>query len=267
MFQKFKNRIILEAILKAETALYIGAGQDSYTPLAVQGCIIKNAYGMPYIPGSSIKGILRSFLESVVENCCEHGKCNEGLKKLKNRKDKIAELEKKPENEGKNGDALLAGYIMKKSCIACRLFGSNVMAGKIKIADASLNSLNTWISTEYRTGNAIDRDTHTAASKALFDTETIPAGTEFCFRMIAENLTIDEAECIGKIMNYFAEQTGSPEKFRGFYYSQEVDDVLENSRKIATELNISATPVIIINGKRIDGFNPALIDRAIANFK
>jgi CRISPR/Cas system CSM-associated protein Csm3 (group 7 of RAMP superfamily) len=39
----------------------------------------------------------------------------------------------------------------------------------------------------------------------LFDTETIPPGTEFSLRVIAENLKEDEAKCLGQLMGYFAE--------------------------------------------------------------
>ncbi|MDR2713236.1 MAG: CRISPR-associated RAMP protein [Clostridiales bacterium] len=204
MFHQFRNRIVLKAVLTAETALYIGSGQDSFEPLAVQGCLMKNQAGFPYIPGSSLKGVLRSFLESVIGGSCERGDCGKSLKGKKERQDKIEELLKLSGNAGKDKNYLLAEHINKISCMACRLFGSNLMAGKLKIADATLLSQESWLGTDLRTGNAIDRDTHTVASYALFDTETIPAGTEFRLHVIAENLTMQEAECFGQLMSYFA---------------------------------------------------------------
>jgi CRISPR-associated RAMP protein (TIGR02581 family) len=231
MFNKFENRLELTAELKAETALYIGAGQDSFEPLAVQGCLMKDRAGLPYIPGSSLKGVLRGFLESVADTC-ERGACSEnlGLQKKEERDEKIEELknglaEKELEGKGAsakvrvdgNGDELLARYIEKESCIACRLFGSGIMAGKVKISDATLSEPEKWLGTDLRTGNAIDRDTHTTVDGALFDTETIPPGTTFKFRIIAENLSnavdghashsedISEADCLGQILAYFAQ--------------------------------------------------------------
>jgi CRISPR-associated RAMP protein (TIGR02581 family) len=207
MFHRFKNRIALSAVLKAETALYIGAGQESFSPLAVQGCVLKDGKGLPYIPGSSLKGVLRSFLESVTDSACERGACAKKLKDKKKRQTKMYELAAKPENKGRNGDELLAEYIASKafSCIACRLFGSGVMAGKVKVADATLRTPGDWVGTDLRTSNAIDRDTHTTAHSALFDTETIPSGTEFAFRVIAENLTAEEAQYFGELFGYFAQ--------------------------------------------------------------
>ena len=191
--------------MKAETALYIGAGQDSYDPMAVQGQLIKDTKGHPYIPGSSIKGVLRSFLESVTTNSCERGSCLEKLNNKDARKAKVNELKKDPLNDGINDNALLAKYIVEKSCLACRLFGSGLIAGKLKISDAVLENVEKWIETDIRTGNAINRDTKTAASSALFDTETIPAGTLFEFRLSAENLSADEAKYSGELMSYFAQ--------------------------------------------------------------
>ena len=189
--------------MKAETALYIGAGQDSYDPMAVQGQLIKDPKGYPYIPGSSIKGVLRSFLESVT-NGCERGSCLEKLNNKDARKAKVDELKKEPLNDGINDNALLAKYIVEKSCLTCHLFGSGLIAGKLKISDAVLENVEKWIETDIRTGNAINRDTRTTVSGALFDTETIPAGTLFKFRLNAENLSTDEARCSGELMSYFA---------------------------------------------------------------
>ena len=43
MFQKFYNRIELQATIVADTALYIGAGEASFDPGAIQGALLKNA--------------------------------------------------------------------------------------------------------------------------------------------------------------------------------------------------------------------------------
>jgi len=192
MFNRFRSRAVLSATLKAETPLYIGAGQESFSPMAVQGSILKNNMELPYIPGSSIKGVLRSFLESVqpAQNCvC----CN-------------GELKGKKDREAHGSAEQLAAYIADAdhSCLACRLFGSGVMAGKVKCADAALKDPGAFLRTELRSGNAIDRDTHTTASGALFDTEAIPAGTEFSLRMTAENLLEDEARAFSDLLAYFA---------------------------------------------------------------
>lgn len=168
--------------------------------MAVQGSLLKNALGYPYIPGSSLKGVLRSFLESV----------QSGMDDVVQPKDCVCcknELKGKKEREARGSAEELALYIAQNSCPACKLFGNGVMAGKLKFADAALLDVGAWMGTEIRTSNAIDRDTHTAntGTGALFDTEAIPAGTEFALRVTAENLTEEEARIFGELMQYFAE--------------------------------------------------------------
>jgi len=214
MYHRFKNRITLSATLKAETALYIGAGQENFTPMAVQGSLLKNQRNEPYIPGSSLKGVLRSFLESVQDEakCVSCTKDKEkSLNDKKARAEKIEELKeerkKRGKTDSKTDDALLAEYIEANSCPACRLFGSGIMAGKLKFADATLLHPDAWMGTELRNGNAIDRDTHTVVTStgALFDTEVIPSGTEFSLRIVAENLTQEEAVMFSELLEYFAQ--------------------------------------------------------------
>jgi len=198
MFHKFKNRVKLSATLKAETGLYVGAGQESFSPLAVQGSVMKNANGHPYIPGSSLKGVLRSFLESVQNNVYNEKSAQDCVSCNR-------ELDDKEARKAKGDPEDVAVYIEQNSCPACRLFGSGIMAGKLKFADATLKTPEAWLGTEVRTGNAIDRDTHTVIDRALFDTEVIPSGTEFLFRVSAENLTGKEATIFSELMLHFAE--------------------------------------------------------------
>ena len=70
-----------------------------------------------------------------------------------------------------------------------------------------------------------------------------------------------------KLLDYFAEKSGDPVKFRELVNSAQVEAKLTQSKDLYTKLGITSTPVIIINNKRVDGFNQSLIDRAIADFK
>ncbi|MSP13170.1 MAG: CRISPR-associated RAMP protein [Chloroflexi bacterium] len=65
LFDTFHNRTILTLELRAETAVRIGAGR-ALEPTGADLPVIKDATGRPYIPGSSLKGVLRSRLESFV---------------------------------------------------------------------------------------------------------------------------------------------------------------------------------------------------------
>jgi len=60
---KFKGKYIIKCCLELLTGLHIGKGQNSLEIGCVDNAVIKDAYGKPYIPGSSLKGKMRSLME------------------------------------------------------------------------------------------------------------------------------------------------------------------------------------------------------------
>jgi len=64
VMDKFQNRYVVRGIIVAETPIHIGAGNESMNPVEPDNSVIKDKDGKPYIPGSSLKGALRSWLES-----------------------------------------------------------------------------------------------------------------------------------------------------------------------------------------------------------
>jgi CRISPR-associated protein Csm3 len=60
---KLIGKLILEGELHCETGLHIGAGKGSLEIGGADNPVVKDAFGRPYIPGSSLRGKLRSLLE------------------------------------------------------------------------------------------------------------------------------------------------------------------------------------------------------------
>src|SRR5947208_6850389 len=60
---KLIGKLILEGDLNCETGLHIGAGKGSLEIGGADNPVVKDAFGRPYIPGSSLRGKLRSLLE------------------------------------------------------------------------------------------------------------------------------------------------------------------------------------------------------------
>src|SRR5919205_1694031 len=60
---KLIGKLVLEADLTCETGLHIGAGKGSLEIGGADNPVVKDAFGRPYIPGSSLRGKLRSLLE------------------------------------------------------------------------------------------------------------------------------------------------------------------------------------------------------------
>jgi len=60
---KLIGKLLLEGELRCETGLHIGAGKGSLEIGGADNPVVKDAFGRPYIPGSSLRGKLRSLLE------------------------------------------------------------------------------------------------------------------------------------------------------------------------------------------------------------
>src|SRR6266852_1809810 len=60
---RFIGKLILEGDVNCQTGLHIGAGKGSLEIGGADNPVVKDAFGLPYIPGSSLRGKLRSLLE------------------------------------------------------------------------------------------------------------------------------------------------------------------------------------------------------------
>jgi len=61
---KLIGKLILDGEITCQTGLHIGGGKGSLDIGGADNPVVKDAYGMPYIPGSSLRGRLRSLLET-----------------------------------------------------------------------------------------------------------------------------------------------------------------------------------------------------------
>ena len=60
---KLIGKLVLQGTLHCETGLHIGAGKGSLEIGGADNPVVKDAFGRPYVPGSSLRGKLRSLLE------------------------------------------------------------------------------------------------------------------------------------------------------------------------------------------------------------
>ena len=60
---KFVGKLILEGVMTCETGLHVGAGKGSLEIGGSDNPVAKDAFGRPYVPGSSLRGKIRSLLE------------------------------------------------------------------------------------------------------------------------------------------------------------------------------------------------------------
>lgn len=211
-FSKFTNRYFITADLLMERPLHIGKGA-SLEPIGTDLPVIKDALGIPYIPGSSLKGVFRAFAERLLRTLNEMNykqdgkqiwacnplddkeKCIPPKRNMNPPRKSLEELEVEAKNgSDKIDDKKLTKLILDNSCTACSIFGSGVVASRIYFKDAYLTNKDDLLHlSEIRDGVAIDRDTGTAKSGAKFDYEIVSSGAKFGIEIILENVEEWEA--------------------------------------------------------------------------
>jgi CRISPR-associated RAMP protein (TIGR02581 family) len=188
-YNVFRCRIKLTGTVMLKSGLHIGKGR-ALDPTASDLPVLKDRSGNPFIPGSSLKGVLRSNLEAWLRAffplnwqrfACERIARESDRHCVSNeRKEQIMLQHRDTPSEA---DRLL----WEESCWICRLFGSPWLASKVQVVDLPVKDpwQPEWLM--IRDGVAIDRDSETAAIGALYDFEAVPAGASFKLEMLVEN--------------------------------------------------------------------------------
>jgi len=170
----FETRWCVEGILLTETPLFIGSGEvfehedidQGAGPVEVSACA-KDAKGKPLVPGSTFKGCMRQWLESVCED--------RGLIGLV-----FGQGPKSEEDQGNSA---------KVSFHDCPLVFS-------RIPPTPLPLFNKETQTYIEAHNCIDRVSGTAAENKLFYQEVVPPGVGFKFCITGRCSTYQELALI-----------------------------------------------------------------------
>lgn len=198
MFDRFESRYVFKGMLTSASGLHIGGGEIS-SVTASDNPVQKNHDGSPYIPGSSLKGVMRSSLEALLRGAeSDFWSCDmvsgKGCVELTEKDETLETL--RPEDEQKKsvllGENRFEQFIYDHSCSICRLFGSPFLGGKVFYKDLQLKrdaegTPKAFSQIEVRDFVAIDRDTGTAKHKGKFDAEIVPIGTRFDLEIVVEN--------------------------------------------------------------------------------
>lgn len=176
-FQKIENVYDFSIRIVLQMPLHVGSSSEGISPLEVDNSVIR-INDTPFIPGSSIKGVFRSTLESSLRSVNENLAC-----------DVVGEkpcIDIRDENFKKMNSEERIKYIKDNACDVCKLFGSNFIASKVEFEDAYPQENTSIISN--RDGVAIRRDSESAKSKQKYDYEVVNPGAVFITHIIGRNL-------------------------------------------------------------------------------
>ena len=191
---KFVNRYRITGNLTTKSPLHIGSGTSMSEEADVEGettqvtQIIRDHRGLPVIPGSALKGVMRHWLLQVLGGldgnwAATHTYSNDDL-------DESMDIQTQQIDRVKNEFSLLE-----------LLFGTPWHAGKIDVWDCPCittaiagvadDDLTRWSSetlTYQETSVAIDPETGTAAEHLLYTAEVVPEGVQFQVNLCGQNL-------------------------------------------------------------------------------
>lgn len=202
---KLQGKLIIKGLIETNTGLHIGGSSTGIDIGGMDNSVIKDSKGRPYIPGSTIKGKMRSLLE-ILEGKYS-GRLSEKNGKYRNKimdiydsntlKDAIKKMnEDKKKKYELNVNNCNCGEI---DCHICRTFGTSVSEANLSgptrffVRDAYLVNGEEMLGkkegfeelefdyTESKTENALDRFTSKANPRTI---ERVPAGAKFSFEFV-----------------------------------------------------------------------------------
>lgn len=200
MFHRFLNEIRIQIRIKPDGPILIKAGVDA-SGKAMMNFVrtMRGGRQEVYLPGSSLKGALRSHAERIARTLRNDSVCNpfntyyqEGEGRFKspwgvpNCHETVCSVDRQKQKQKQ--ERLLPAEKYRVSCPACQLFGSLLSAGHFSVSDAYLVEPTKTADPEIRDGVAIDRFSGGASDGGKFQFEGLTDG-EFAATLILQNVT------------------------------------------------------------------------------
>ena len=183
-FSTLTNRFIIEGKLDLLDALHVGSGQadlESDSPFF-------RGPGGAMVPGSSLRGVLRSTLERILQSTGLERGC---VLFVPGSHPTCLTVNRKEEEAAKDLDeTALARLLFERggACHICQLFGSPWLASRLRVADCKPTK-DKPAQLTVRDGVGIDRDTEAAKPKIKFNFEVMDnrEGSALTLRLELEN--------------------------------------------------------------------------------
>jgi CRISPR-associated protein Csm3 len=191
---KLIGKLILEGDMHCESGLHVGAGKGSLEIGGADNPVVKDAQGRPYVPGSSLRGRIRSLLEQATGMAVPSELVY--ISKRKGQEVRIHQSDR-PDDEICILFGRSPGRIEKAG--GGDEGGVHATPARLSVFDAPLipgsitpqmrENLDDEL-TEVKSENAIDRITSQANPRTL---ERVPAGARFRIRMVLDLLCAEDA--------------------------------------------------------------------------
>ena len=193
---RLEKKIRLTAHLVFDTAWRIGSGKEGET-MSDLGVVL-DPNGNPVLPGSSLKGKLRSTCETLSHalglSACMLNHDASGISCTSD-VNYYHEIRESYRQACEQGTQTRQDWIDDNTCDVCKLFGSPVQAGRLSLTDGALKDSVSVV--QVRDGVVIDRDSQTAVDGLKYDYEVIPSSSQFELCIELENPTDSDLALLG----------------------------------------------------------------------
>ncbi|MGQ9671415.1 type III-A CRISPR-associated RAMP protein Csm3 [Desulfosoma sp.] len=190
-YRKLLGKIALEGVMECLSGLHIGASKENLEIGSLDSPVVRDPItSEPYVPGSSLKGKLRSLLEKANPDLLPNRRGGIGISRHE------CDDWDAGQSQNKNYKNVFP-YPGALECPVCRLFGSTGpgennrnFPARLKVRDMrltresreKLETIDTGLLfTEWKFENSIDRLTSAANPRNL---ERVPRGTTFDFSIV-----------------------------------------------------------------------------------
>jgi CRISPR-associated protein Csm3 len=196
----FLGKLVMEGEIQCQTGLHIGAGKGSLEIGGADNPVVKDAFGIPYIPGSSLRGRLRSLLEQTLGLTVPSELIY--LSKRKGQEVRIHQSNR-PDDDVCLLFGRTPGRVEKVTGETTDTFLATPARLTVYDAPLVLDSITQQMRenlddelTEVKSENAVDRITSQANPRTL---ERVPATARFRFRMILDVLCQEDKPLLGRV--------------------------------------------------------------------
>jgi CRISPR-associated protein Csm3 len=186
-FDAFVHRTSVEGTLAARTGLRVGCGRD-LDSLATDLPVLRGHDREPFIPGSSLKGVLRAGSEKLLRGIAvSKAVAPEVLKRIAC--DPLLDpcVTGKDDEDAANPVSELASHhqrLEQRVCLVCATYGAAGLASHVRFRDAHVVGP---FSIQVRDGVAIDRDLGRVSGSKKYDFEIVEPGAKFGLHVEIEN--------------------------------------------------------------------------------
>ncbi|MDQ6676891.1 MAG: type III-A CRISPR-associated RAMP protein Csm3 [Acidobacteriota bacterium] len=198
---KLIGKLILEGEMHCETGLHVGAGKGSLEIGGSDNPVVKDSSGRPYVPGSSLRGRIRSLLEQATGMAVPSE-----LVFLSKRKGQEVRIHQSDRPDDEICILFGRGPGRMDRVQGDAIDGNHASPARLSVFDAplDLDSITQQMRenlddelTEVKSENAIDRITSQANPRTI---ERVPAGARFQLRFVIDILCEEDAPLLALLI-------------------------------------------------------------------